>query len=410
MSNTSHIIIVGAGPVGCLSAYILASEGFEVTIVEALDQPAQDLRASTFHPPTLDLLDLWDVTDDLIKQGLITPTFQFRDRQEGLIGEFDFNLLKDDTNHPYRLQCEQFKFTGVLYHRLRDMANVRFLMSSEALGVAQTAENVTLTAATPDGEQSITGDFLIGCDGASSIIRKKAEIRFEGFTYPELFLVVSTPDNLREIIPDLGYVAYIADPHEWCTVIKVLDFWRILYPTIPGMAEEDILDDDHIQKMVQEFVPKSTPYDVVHKTLYRIHQRVAERYRNGRIFLAGDSAHINSPLGGMGMNGGLHDGISLAIKLIDVLKHGSNPELLDDYESERRPIAVEHVQKSTIHNKNVMEETDPEKRRATNDQMRETAADPVKSRAYMLETSMINMVRETRLLDAAKKSVGRTDN
>ena len=406
MSNSNHIIIVGAGPVGCLSAYILASEGFEITIVEALEKPAQDLRASTFHPPTLDLLDLWDISDDLIKQGLITPTFQFRDRQEGLIGEFDFGLLKNDTSHPYRLQCEQFKFTGVLYHRLRDMPNVRFLVKSEAVAVEQTTNEVALSVATPDGEERINGDILIGCDGASSIIRKKAEIKFEGFTYPELFLVVSTPDNLREIIPDLGYVAYIADPREWCTVIKVLDFWRILYPTIPGMAEDEILDDDHIQKMVQEFVPKSTPYNVVHKTLYRIHQRVAESYRKGRVFLAGDSAHINSPLGGMGMNGGLHDGISLAIKLVDVLKHGADPELLDAYERERRPIAVEHVQKSTIHNKNVMEETDPEKRRVTNDQMRETAADPVKSRNYMLETSMINMVRETRLLETAKKSVG----
>ncbi len=406
MSNSNHIIIVGAGPVGCLSAYILASESFEITIVEALEKPAQDLRASTFHPPTLDLLDLWDISDDLIKQGLITPTFQFRDRQEGLIGEFDFGLLKNDTSHPYRLQCEQFKFTGVLYHRLRDMPNVRFLVKSEAVAVEQTTNEVALSVATPDGEERINGDILIGCDGASSIIRKKTEIKFEGFTYPELFLVVSTPDNLREIIPDLGYVAYIADPREWCTVIKVLDFWRILYPTIPGMAEDEILDDDHIQKMVQEFVPKSTPYNVVHKTLYRIHQRVAESYRKGRVFLAGDSAHINSPLGGMGMNGGLHDGISLAIKLVDVLKHGADPELLDAYERERRPIAVEHVQKSTIHNKNVMEETDPEKRRVTNDQMRETAADPVKSRNYMLETSMINMVRETRLLETAKKSVG----
>lgn len=407
MKNPVHIIVVGAGPVGCLSAYILGSEGFDITVVESLDQPAQDLRASTFHPPTLDLLELWNMTVELIDQGLITPTFQFRDRQEGLVGEFNFNLLKDDTQFPYRLQCEQFKLTGVLYKRLQAMPNVRLLMGSNALSVEQTPDIVTVTVGTPAGESTIQGDYLIGCDGASSVIRKEANIEFEGFTYPEQFLVVSTPDNLREIIPDLGYVAYIADPKEWCTVIKVLDFWRILYPTIPGMTDEDILDDGHIQNMVQGFVPRSEQYEVVHKTLYRIHQRVANRYRKGRIFLAGDSAHINSPLGGMGMNGGLHDGISLAVKLIDVHKSGADPDLLDGYETERRPIAIEHVQKSTIHNKSVMEESDPDKRRAYNDHMRETTEDPVKSRQFMLETSMINMVRNTGLLEAAKKCIAR---
>ena len=135
------------------------------------------------------------------------------------------------------------------------------------------------------------------------------------------------------------------------------------------------------------------PYEIVHRTIYQVHQRVAKQYRLGRAFLAGDSAHVNNPLGGMGMNGGLHDAINLAGKLIAVHRGEADEQILARYERERRPIAIEYINANTARNKKLLEERDPQARRRAQDEMCRMAEDPVAAKAFLMKSSMLETTR-----------------
>jgi 2-polyprenyl-6-methoxyphenol hydroxylase-like FAD-dependent oxidoreductase len=393
MAANDRVLIAGAGPVGLTGALDLARRGIPVTVLEAEPALAADLRASTFHPPTLDMLDALGVTEALIAQGLIAPTWQYRDRAEGPVAIFDMGLLKDDTAHPYRVQCEQWKLTRVLYDALRrfDHAEVRF--DHRATGVRQDGNGATLELEGPDGPVELTGRYIIAADGARSAVRKALDIAFDGFTFPERFLVVSTPFEFAEPLPRLSYINYLSDPEEWLVLLRVKDFWRVLLPTSAEEDDAELLSDAGIDTRLQRVTPTGRPFEIVHRTLYHVQQRVAARYRAGRVFLAGDSAHINNPLGGMGMNGGIHDALNLSEKLAAVIG-GADEALLDRYERQRRPIAIEYVQQATIRNRQVLNERDPAVRRRVLDDLRSTAEDPAKAHDFLLRTSMIASVRK----------------
>ena len=395
MTNKKHVIITGAGPVGCVAALILAKAGIHVTLLEAESDLPLDMRASTFHPPTLDMLDELGVVQEIIKQGLITPQFQYRDRQKGLIAEFDMTAISEFTKHPYRVQAEQYKLTRIISDILVNYPHVEQKFNARATSLQQDDSSVTVHFDTPDGSQSITGDYLMSCDGSRSFARKTLNIGFPGFTYPELFMVVSTTDDITEVVPDICPVAYITDPEEWCAVIRAPEMWRFLIPTDPDMTEEELLDIDFLESRIQGFAPKKQKYTISHSTLYPVNQRVAETYRKGRVLLAGDAAHVNNPLGGMGMNGGVHDSVNVSEKLIQILNEGESDDLLDLYDRQRRPIAVEYVQAHTIRNKKIMEEKDPKIRKQRQDEIKAVLDDQEKSLELMMQVSMINSINKS---------------
>jgi 3-(3-hydroxy-phenyl)propionate hydroxylase len=246
-------------------------------------------------------------------------------------------------------------------------------------------------AVTIDGQaHQIDASHLIGADGAWSAVRRSQDIEFEGYTYPERFLVVSTEFEFADHLPRLSYVNYCSDPHEWCVLLRVPTLWRVLFPTPASETDEECLSDASVERRLQNLVPRPEPYQTAHRTLYKVHQRVARQFRKGQVFLAGDAAHINNPLGGMGMNGGVHDAINLCTKLLQVLLHGADDALLDRYERQRRTIAIEYINASTARNKREIEERDPVERRKTQDALRATAADPTQARAYLRKTSMLD--------------------
>ena len=393
--NKKHVVITGAGPVGCVSALILAKAGIHVTLLEAESDLPLDMRASTFHPPTLDMLDELGVVQEIIKQGLITPQFQYRDRQEGLIAEFDMTAISEFTKHPYRVQAEQYKLTRIISKILKDYPHVEQKYSAKATNLTQDDGSVTVHYDTPDGTQSISADYLMSCDGSRSFARKTLNIGFPGYTYPELFMVVSTTDDITEVVPDMCPVAYITDPEEWCAVIRAPEMWRFLIPTDPNMTEEELLDIEFLESRIQGFAPKKQKYMISHSTLYPVNQRVAETYRKGRVLLAGDAAHVNNPLGGMGMNGGVHDGVNVSEKLVQILNEGASDNLLDLYDRQRRSIAVEYVQAHSIRNKKIMEEKDPSIRKQRQDEIKAVLDDQEKSLELMMQVSMINSINKS---------------
>ncbi|HEY9531381.1 MAG TPA: NAD(P)/FAD-dependent oxidoreductase [Burkholderiales bacterium] len=370
------VLIAGAGPVGLTAAHALERAGIEVAVFERESGLAEDLRASTWHPPTLDLLSPLGLTEDIISGGLRARYTQHRDRKTGAIAEFDMELLRGETNHPYRVQYEQFKYTNLVYGRLQ--AGVRF-----GAGIASVFQNEKTVEVTLDDGSRHKGDYLIGADGAGSAVRRAIGVDYEGFTFPERFFVVSTPFDFAAVLERLCYVNYIADTEEFCVLLKVPGLWRCLFPT-QEESDEEVLAS--AERKLQGVFKKDASYETMHRTLYRVHQRVATRYRAGRVFLAGDAAHINNPLGGMGMNGGLHD----ALRLSQILINGEN---LESYEAERRPVAIEYINANTARNRKLMAERDPDARRQAQDEMCRIAADPVAAKAFLMKSSMIETLR-----------------
>jgi 3-(3-hydroxy-phenyl)propionate hydroxylase len=392
--KSDRILVVGAGPVGLVAATYLADEGIPVTIVESAKDLPQDLRASTFHPPTLDMLDRFGVAARCVEEGLICPHWQFRDRKEGVVATFDLGMLKDETRHPYRLQCEQWRLSRMLRDRLAANPDVRFLYGAKAQALAQDADGVRLNVEHEDGSrEELDGRFLIGADGLRSVVRQSIGVEFEGQTIPEIFLTVSTTFRFDQAIPDLANIAYISDPDEWVVLLRTASLWRVLVPTDPTLSDREVTDPERTERRLQAIVPKGEPYDVRHRTAYRVHEKVAQRYRVGRVFLAGDAAHVNNPLGGMGMNGGIHDAFNLAEKIVKVWR-GAPVETLDRYERQRRKVALDVVQQTTLRNRSILNSKDPAARAAYYEELRRTAEDPGKHKAYVLRTSMIQSLRD----------------
>ena len=397
MDPSRRILVAGAGPAGLVAAATLAGEGIPVTVIEQERDLPDDLRASTFHPPTLDMLGRFPgVVERLIEQGLICPTWQFRDREKGVIATFEMARLKDDTAHPYRLQCEQWRLTRMLRDILAENPDVRFLYDARAADVAQDADGVTLTVERPDGaRESLRGAYLIGADGARSAVRKAVGIGFDGMTIPEIYLTLSTTFRFDGAMPDLANIAYISDPEEWFVLLRTATLWRVLLPTAPAEAadEDRMLAPARIEERMQGVWPNPGGYEIRHRTAYRVHERVAESYVAGRVFLAGDAAHINNPLGGMGMNGGVHDAFNLAEKLTQVWR-GADPALMERYGRQRRKVALDVVQAQALRNRQILNQREPAARQAYHDELRATAADPAKHRAYLLRSSMIQSLRD----------------
>ncbi|MSU90912.1 NAD(P)-binding protein [Rhodobacteraceae bacterium 2CG4] len=381
----SSVIIVGAGPVGLTMAWLLHGQGVPVKVFESEPAVPDQLRASTFHPPTLDMLDASGISAELIGAGRITPTWQIRQHENGNSAEFDLGVLKADTAHPYRLQCRQARLCDALLRRL-PAEMVEFSTEVQAVGQDDTGAWVEA------GGERQGAAYVIGCDGARSIVRGAMGVHLEGQTYPESTVLATSRLPFEEHIPGLSGVNYIWFAQGTYSLLRLPDVWRISLHPAEDETPEDALTDASIRQKTRAIVPHAPEIEVVEKRIYRVHQRIADRYLKGRLLLAGDAAHLNSPKGGMGMNGGIHDAFNLAEKLVQVL-NGGDAGLLDKYERQRRPIAAEEILAQADTNRKRMNTIDPEKRRAHLQELKSIAADPDRTRNFLLRSSMIAGLR-----------------
>jgi len=384
------ILIVGAGPVGLTLAWRLSQWGLNVKVFEAEDRITDQLRASTFHPPTLDYFDESGITAELIAAGRITPTWQIRMQTSGERAEFDLSVLSEDTAHPYRLQCRQELLGRALAARL-PQNTVHF--SSPVTSVAQDKDGVSITL----NNDVVRGSILIGCDGARSIVREAIGAIFEGETYPENTILVTTHFPFEDHLDGLSGVNYIWKPGGTYSLLRLPELWRISLHPSEGQTPKMALEDSAIRAQTREVLPLAGDIEIVEKRIYRVHRRVATHYRKNRIFIAGDAAHLNSPKGGMGMNGGIHDAWCLADLLIEVA-NGGDPQGLDKYEARRRPIARDDIVAQADKNRARMSAKNEAKRHEYLRSLKEIAANPIKARKFLLRSSMIEGLRRSEML------------
>jgi len=391
----AEVIIAGAGPVGLCLANLLGQAGVSVLILEAVAAIEQDLRASTFHPPTLDMLEQVEATPALIEQGLVCPHWQVRWHPFGDRAVFDLSVLSDCTGHPYRLQVEQWKLSRILEARIGKLPSAELRFSSPVVEVTQFDQYCEVHCEA-DGEprQTFRARYVIGCDGSRSAVRKAAGLPFEGVTYPETTLLATTTFPFEDHLEGLSNVTYCWKEGGQFSLLKVPGRWRVsIYPR-EDVPVEDQITPEALEASFQEIVPRNEPYQIGEQRPYRVHMRIVPAYRRHRILLAGDAAHLNAPSGGMGLNGGLHDAFELAAALQAVLRDGADERRLDLYDLRRRPAAREDVIAQADRNRARMRERDPVRRRALLDELQAIAADRDRLRTFLLRSSMIDGLRK----------------
>src|SRR3989454_8689391 len=263
------------------------------------------------------------------------------------------------------------------------MPNAEVLLGCAVSGISQDEKQAMVTA----GERQFAADYVIGCDGGRSTLRKGLDIEFEGYTWPERFLVITTQFDFQAA---LGCCLrnYMAGPEEWTNLFKVAGDdlkgrWRAVYNTRPDETDEEALSDDSVRARLSRCYAPNANW--LHLNLYSVHQRVARNFRSGRVFLYGDAAHVNNPIGGLGLNSGIHEAWHLA----NLLNGGD----LEEYERVRRPLNIEYVQEQTIANKKRLEEREPAAREKRFEELARTADDPVKHKAFLMRASLLESAR-----------------
>jgi 3-(3-hydroxy-phenyl)propionate hydroxylase len=384
-----NVIVVGAGPVGTVAALACARLGQSVALIEAQQRIDDSPRASTTQPPTLEILAELGLIDEYLRVGLVSRTFQFWDRPSlELIAEFDFDRLKDETAYPFVVQTEQHKLANMAIARLRALANAEVRLGEKVIGVEQDEAGVKVKTES----SGLLADYVIAADGGRSTMRKALDIEFEGYTWPERFLVITTKFDFQAAL-GCCFRNYMADPEEWTNLFKVAGDdlkgrWRAVFNTRESETDEQALSDASVRARLSRIYVPERSRDYLHLNLYAVHQRVAKSFRKGRVFLCGDAAHVNNPIGGLGLNSGIHEAWDLA-GLLDRVFRGESADLLDSYEQRRRPLNIKYVQEQTIANKKRLEERDPVQRAKRFAELRATAEDPKRHKAFLMRASLL---------------------
>ncbi len=383
------ILIAGAGPVGLSLALALSRAGISAEVFELDAELNTQIRASTFHPKTLEMFKEWGVVDDIIQHGYKVDQLQYWERApRRLIADFSYASIADDTSYPYRLQCPQHIATRVLKPAVEATATGKVNMGHKLIDFVDHGTHVTARFETASEIVEREGSYIVGADGTHSTVRKQLSISFQGKTYEDRFLLIGSDLKTEDLLPGAAQVCYIFDPQEWVIILNLPDIVRVVFRMTDDENEDVAMKEENLRARISNFFGNVPDYKIKTTQLYRVHQRVADTFRVGRALLVGDSAHNNNPSGGMGMNSGIHDAANLTEKLVRIW-NGESDLILDDYSNERRQYAVESVQLYTDQQYNNMVMCAEEERERRNKSLSGAANDPAKARAYLLRASML---------------------
>jgi len=386
--SDSQVTIIGAGPSGLTLAWWLVEQGVSVTVLERETAIPRDMRASTFHPATLDLLTESGLAAALIERGTVVPQWQYLIHESGERAVFDMAHLSEVTAHPFRLQCEQFQLTELLAEKLAKQPLCELRLGATLQSVIPGESQVTVQYQSA-GEDSVNVcDWLIAADGASSQVRKSLGLDFDGQIFPKTSITLVLEHPFENDIPNLLGVNYVWLPDRHYSLMRLRNTWRLTYSPEQDQDIESALSDAVAQTHIARVSPRASGAAILTRNYYTLHQRCLARFCHGRTLFIGDAAHLNSPAGGMGMNSGIHDARSLADHLVPVI-NGDDPSLLERYDRRRRTIAQEEVQRLSARNYARHRETEARKRVLIWNELQEIVSDPAKHRDYLLDAAMI---------------------
>ena len=380
VTGVSDVIVAGAGPVGLAAALALALAGVHVTVVEKREGLSAASRASTLHPPTLEILHRLGVLAEVRERGYVAERIQYRS-PDGVFAAFDMAALAGETPFPYRLHLEQSVVTPVMLRRLQSLPNASVVFGAAVASVRQDGGGIHVR--TGSGEW-LTGRYLLAADGARSTARDALGIGFEGFAYPDRILRVMTSDDLGEILPGIAPVTYLFNGERSVSFLRMPDCWRIIIRVPAEVPAEEAMEDGWILARLRSVLPwwPRMP-GVLGKDSYGVSRHVASRMRQGRAYLIGDAAHITNTRGGMNMNCGIHDAAALAGAIVSGLRE-DRPELVDAASDERCRVATAMLLPRT--------DRSVAGGQAWSDTLRRTAATADASRAYLRTAAMMDML------------------
>lgn len=327
------VLVVGAGPTGLAMATQLAAFGVRPMLIDRSEDRAHESRALAIQPRTLEVLAGLGITDQLIAEG--NPAVELRLHARGRTMSAPlFDLGLEDTAYPYLLFISQAETERIL------QASIVVHRRTELVGLEQSQHHVIATLRNQDGTlDSVSARYVVGCDGAHSAVRRLARIPFVGSSYPQKFVLADLEADGIE--PTAAHAFLSERGLLFCFPLIKPATWRILAmrpandPT-PADAPVDLAE---VQDLADAYTGGALRlHDPAWMTNFRLHHRMASQYRSGRVFLAGDAAHIHSPAGAQGMNTGIQDAINLGWKLAYTVLGIGSPDLLDTYDPERAPV------------------------------------------------------------------------
>ena len=379
----TEVVVAGAGPVGLVAALAMARAGIAVTLLEKREGLNTASKASTFHPPTLEILSELGVLDEVLAQGEVVRRIQYR-TPDGPFAEFSMSDLAARTAFPFRLHLEQARVTPVMLARLAAMPGARVMLGTGFESLAQDRDGVVVHARNSGGEVSLRARYLVGADGARSAVRQALGIGFEGASYPHKILRVMTTDDLGAVLPGIAPVTYLFNAPRSISFLRMPDCWRIILRVPDSVDDATAMRDDWLGDRLREVLPSWTRLpSIAGRDVYGVSRRVATSYAEGAVFLAGDSAHVTNTRGGMNMNCGMHDAFALAGAMAAALR-GGDPAAPARASAERRRVAEEMLIPRT------------DRAVAGGDawlaKIRATAASPAEAADYLATAAMLDML------------------
>ena len=346
------VIVIGGGPVGFINGLGLAQAGVRVSVIEAEPRIIRSPRAAVYFWSVLEGLGRLGILAEAEAAGVRKQDYTYLIRRTGERIGYSMEVLAGDTAHPYNLHLSQDRLADIALHQLRTMSNASVRFGARLEKLQQDAEGVTLSVATAGETQELRARWVIGADGAGSTVRRLLDLSFDGMTWQERFVATNVYCDFERH----GYAraTFVID-ERFGAVIVILNnegLWRCTYMEDAALPEETFLK--RLPQVYQAILPGQSSYRLERASPYRMHQRSAQRYRVGRVILAGDAAHVTNPTGGLGLTSGLLDSYALYPALAAVVLEGADDEVLDRYAAARRDIFVNRVSPQATANKRLV--------------------------------------------------------
>lgn len=354
--KNSTVIIVGAGPVGMITALGLAQSGLDVTLIEANAGIVPEPRAMTYHWAVHEGMEKLGLLDDMVEEGFKLHEMCYRILSSGEVIRLNIDAVKDLTPHPYAVVLGQDQLEHIVLRRLQAMPNVRIHWRTRLLDLSQHDDGVEVTAERDGVPEVYRADWLVGADGGRSSVRKLIGASFDGMTWPQRFVATNVECDLEAHGWDP--CNYVVDSKDGAVVAKVTrsGIWRVTFAEDVTLPLEDV--EDRIHAYYARVLPKDMPYTLLLHSAYNMHQRWVDRMRVGRVLLAGDAAHVTNPTNGFGLVSGMLDA-QVLIEALAAVANGHAPEsVLDRYAEERRRVFEQVASPSSVETKRLVFHSD----------------------------------------------------